>query len=123
MKTMSKWKAVAFASVLGLGAVAVAGGDFKKGELLQRFDKNGDGQLDEAEKQALRAEKQARRAEKLAKYDVNKDGTLDDAERQKARADRAAERFKALDTDGNGSLSLAEFQAGMGEGKRRHGRR
>lgn len=113
MKTMSKWKAVAFAAVLGVGAVASA----------QRFDKNGDGQLDESEKQALRAEKQARRAERLAKYDANKDGTLDDAERQQARADRAAERFQALDTDGNGSLSLAEFQAGMGEGKRRHDRR
>ena len=59
----------------------------------------------------------------LEKYDTNKDGKLDDAERKAVRVQLAEERFKKLDTNGNGALSLEEFKAGMAEreGHGRHG--
>lgn len=60
------------------------------------------------------------RAAMKQKFDANKDGKLDEAEKQAMHDERAALRFKALDKDGDGKLSLAEFKAGRGE---RHGRR
>ncbi len=51
--------------------------------------------------------------EMLQRFDTNKDGKLDEAERAKAHETMSAEHFKEMDTDKNGSLSLAEFQAGM----------
>lgn len=127
MKQQMKWTAVAFAAVLGSGlvmATAEAHPGGRKAEMIKKFDANGDGKLDDTEKQALKAERQARRAEKLAKYDANKDGQLDDAERAQVRKDRVAARFQKLDANGDGSLSQEEFEAGMGKGKRfgkRHG--
>src|SRR5262249_11154290 len=110
MKTTTKTKKLGIAAVLvalctaGAG-VALANGDHdggpRKAELLQKFDTNHDGKLDESEKQAMRAafaaEAQARKQEMLAKYDTNHDGKLDDAERQAMRHDLAAQRFAKLD--------------------------
>lgn len=97
-------------------------------ELIKRFDKNGDGKLDEAEKAA--AHKAMRREggggqgdrykELLRRFDKNGDGRLDDAER--AEAEKARElvernggmgKFRALvlkrfDQDGDGKLNDAE---------------
>lgn len=70
-------------------------------EMLKRFDKNGDGQLDDNEKNAARAEFAARggkpgegggmsperKAELMKRFDKNNDGKLDDAERAAARAE------------------------------------
>jgi EF hand len=93
-----------------------AGGD-RKAEMLKKFDTNHDGKLDDAERQAMhaamQAKWQARQQELLAKYDANRDGKLDDAEKQAMRHDLAAQRFAKLDTDGDGKLSLAEFEAGV----------
>ncbi len=72
--------------------------------------------------QGPRPDFKAKKAEMLQKFDTNKDGKLDDAERTAAREQRTIERFKKLDTDGNGSLSLAEFKAGK-RGGRHHARR
>lgn len=95
-----------------LAGVAVAG---------PRADRNGDGTVSEQEKAQHHAEMKAKRQEMkqqmLAKFDSNRDGQLDQNERQIMKDTFAAEAFKRLDTDGNGSISLAEFKAGKHFGK------
>ena len=68
----------------------------------------------------FKAKRQAFKQEMLQKFDTNKDGKLDDAERATAHEQMLVERFKKLDTDGNGQISLAEFKAGKDQ--MRHGR-
>jgi Ca2+-binding EF-hand superfamily protein len=65
--------------------------------LLQQYDKNHDGKLDESEKEAMRKDQETKRKEFIAKYDKNGDGKLDESEMAAARADRrkAAEAKKA----------------------------
>ena len=81
-----------------------------------KFDRNGDGSLDATEKtqrhEAMKAKRLEMKAQVLAKFDVNKDGKLDQTERATMKETIAIEAFKRLDTDGNGSLSLAEFKQG-----------
>jgi hypothetical protein len=125
-----KTKKLGFGAVLigalTAGAIGIAsahGDDGDRGgrraAMLQKFDANHDGVLSDAEKQAMRdarkAQFEARKQEMLAKFDANRDGVLSDAERQAMRDARVAERFAKLDTDGNGSLSPAEFKAGAGK--------
>lgn len=109
----------------GVGLAAAHPFGQGKAEVIQKYDTNGDGKLDDQEKAALRADMkakhEARRAEMLAKYDTNKDGKLDDQERAVMRAERAEEVFKKLDTDGNGQISLQEFKAGQQSFARHHG--
>jgi hypothetical protein len=131
-----KLGAAALLLVMGTGvgvAVAEPDGAWKarKAELVQKYDANKDGQLDDAERQALRQEmkahRQAMRQEKLQRFDANKDGRLDDTERQVMRDEHVTERFKAMDSNGDGVLSLDEFKAGApqrGFGRRGwHGRK
>ena len=54
-----------------------------RSEIFKKYDKNGDGKLDDEERAALRKD---REAEMLKKYDKNGDGKLDDGERQAMRA-------------------------------------
>ncbi len=124
MLTKIKLALVASLSLLtGAAGIAAAhgGGDGggtgnHKAELLAKYDANGDGKLDDAEKAKMKADFQAKRAvrkaERLAKFDTNKDGKLEPAERQAMRAERSAERFAKLDTNGDGMLSKDEFAAG-----------
>jgi Ca2+-binding EF-hand superfamily protein len=115
--------------VAGATTYAVAGDDAPaRKDVIEKFDKNGDGKLDDAERAQRKAAFEARHAERrkevLARYDANKDGTLDDAERKAMRDDKLAQRFQAMDKDGDGKLTLGEFQAGAGTkgGFHRHGR-
>lgn len=50
----------------------------------------------------------------FAKLDNNKDGTISAAERQDVRSDRVEKRFKRIDADGNGSVTLSEMKAAHG---------
>lgn len=65
-------------------------------------DTDGNGTL-------TRAEAQAHATQRFAKMDFNKDGKIDAADRTAKRAEMQAKKFTALDTDGNGSISQAEW--------------
>jgi len=82
--------------VLGVclvGALAQAAEGDKKGgkgqgnraKMLEKYDKNSDGKLDETEKEAAKKDQEAAR---LKKFDKNGDGKLDDAEKEAAKAAR-----------------------------------
>jgi hypothetical protein len=63
---------------------------------LKKYDANGDGQLDEAERAKQKADAAAKRAadkqERLDKYDANKDGKVSKAEREAEDADKASRK-------------------------------
>jgi hypothetical protein len=80
-------------------------------EMIKEFDKDGDGQLSDEERTAMREAmrtrmEQARKAA-LEKYDANKDGQLDQDERAKMREDLT----KEFDKDGDGQLNQEERRA------------
>lgn len=109
-----------------VASVAVAGPYHgNRAELKQKYDANKDGVLSDQEKTTLEADMKAKHAvkkqEMLTKFDTNRDGKLDDAERTVARDTRMTERFKKLDADNNGSISLAEFKAAKQGKQGRHG--
>jgi hypothetical protein len=122
--------AIALAASLVAGtttfALANGGGEGKwnKQEMLQKYDTNGDGKLDDAEKAKMKADmkakREARRAKKLAQYDTNHDGKLDAGERAAMKAAMAEKRFAKLDTNGDGVISKEEFLAGQKVGMGRH---
>jgi Ca2+-binding EF-hand superfamily protein len=97
----------------------------RQAEILKRFDKNGDGKLDEDEKAAAKEAnrdetngRQAKARERLGKralekFDKNNDGKLDEAERaEMAKAIETDPRLvKRFDKDGDGKLNDAEKAA------------
>ena len=69
-------------------------------EAYKKYDKNGDGKLDEEERKPLQMERQAlakqRQEDLLKKYDKNTDGQLDEAEKKVMLEDRKKERDEML---------------------------
>ncbi|MEC8337655.1 MAG: EF-hand domain-containing protein [Planctomycetota bacterium] len=87
----------------------------KRAWLLEKFDANGDGQLDREERNT------ARKARILKKFDADGDGKLDNTEKDRARAAREKfqqqhggnqvkrkEMLERFDADGDGKLSNEE---------------
>jgi len=117
---LTKYKLALFIAaplVAGAATYAAAQGDGPaRKDMIQKFDANGDGKLDDAERAQMRAAVEAKRAERhkemLARYDTNKDGTLDKAERTAMRDAKLTERFQAMDKNGDGKLTIDEFKAG-----------
>lgn len=62
-------------------------------EAFKKYDKNGDGRLDEAER---KAQSEERRAELMKKYDKNGDGKIDETERQVMMEERKKERDELI---------------------------
>jgi Ca2+-binding EF-hand superfamily protein len=113
------------------------------GEFLKQFDKNGDGKLDETEREAAKAAYLARkgehdgkyREEMLKKFDTNGDGKIDENEKKAAMAKMQEmkeqreknggewpgkeEMLKRFDKNGDGKLDEEEKQAAMAEMKER----
>ena len=96
-------------------------GDGKLPEILEQFDLNEDGQIDEEERQAAkearRAARAERRAEHITEFDTDGDGELSDEEKQAARDARRealqakrAEKFAEIAGE-DGCLDLEEFSA------------
>jgi hypothetical protein len=100
--------------------------------MTQRFDANGNGQLEVSELPApmqarvasadtnrdgvlsadeMRAAWQAHRAEIRAQMDTDRDGTISDAERSAFREARFTQRFARLDANGDGVVTAAEVGA------------
>ncbi len=82
----------------------------RRAEMLKKYDKNGDGQLDETEKAAAQEERRKEREqERLKKYDKNGDGKLDETEKEamredlKKRAQEAGARRKGPGAPGAGT--------------------
>jgi EF hand domain-containing protein len=113
--------------IAGAATYAAAQGSAPSREtLIQKFDKNGDGVLDDAEradmKAAFAAKRAAHRQAMLDKYDTDKDGKLEPAERATMRNDLLTTRFQKMDANGDGVVSLDEFKAGAAMPGHRHGR-
>jgi len=83
-------------------------------EILKRFDKDGDGKLNDEEKAAAKAAATERRDEMrdeaLARFDANGDGKLDDTERAALREAMQKERGGKM-TDEQREKVRAEFEA------------
>jgi len=90
--------------------------------MMRQFDTDGDGELSDAERQAARAQWEARAGEgrqvMMRRYDKDGDGELSESERQAARAeigqlrDQIRERIMPqYDLDGNGELNDQEREA------------
>ncbi len=101
-------------------------------EILKRYDKNGDGKLDDSEvaaamdenRKAADADREKNRDKLkerqqawLKEFDKNGDGKLDASERAtmeqtlRARLEKSPRMLKRFDTDGDGKLSDAEWMA------------
>lgn len=57
----------------------------RKAKMLKKFDANGDGKLDDQERETMKNAMKARHAELLKKFDANGDGRLDESERAAAK--------------------------------------
>jgi len=90
-------------------------GDGTLPAVLRQFDVDGNGVLDEEERQAAKAARDAKLSDRLSRWDTNGDGVISEAEKAAAKAAILARilearkaRFAALAGE-DGLLSLEEF--------------
>lgn len=122
MKTTITLLAISLVATLGLSAEDT--NTTKKpprnlpAEMIEKFDSNQDGTLDESERQAareaMREIRKKRRAEMLEKYDSDNDGKLSKDERKAMLLDR-------FDADGDGVLNDSEKQNAKEAARRMRG--
>ncbi len=72
--------------------------------VLKKYDKNGDGKLDESERAAMHADQ-------LKKYDKNGDGKLDESERAAMREDMKKQAKEHKDADKKSAHAEGEKKA------------
>ncbi|MCH2062467.1 MAG: hypothetical protein MK194_01945 [Roseibacillus sp.] len=115
---------LAFAVGIGIATTSArhrSFGDGKLPEILEQFDLNEDGKIDEEERQAAREARRAaraeRRAERIAEFDTDGDGELSDEEKEAAREARREalqakreEKFAEIAGE-DGCLDPGEFAA------------
>jgi Ca2+-binding EF-hand superfamily protein len=93
-------------------------------EILEKFDTNKDGKLDEAEREAAKAAREemmkARKAEMLKKFDKDGDGKLSEEEEAAMREERKKMMLQKFDKDGDGELNDEE-KAAMKKAMMEHG--
>jgi Ca2+-binding EF-hand superfamily protein len=81
-------------------------------EVLEKFDTNKDGKLDEGEREAAKAAHQAREAEfkkkMLEKFDKDGNGELSEEEKEEMKKAMRKERAMKFDKDGDGELNDEE---------------
>lgn len=81
-------------------------------EVIAKFDKDGDGKLNDDEKaeaKAARGEREAtRKKEMLEKFDADKDGKLNDDEKAAMREEVKKKMLEKFDKDGDGELNEDE---------------
>lgn len=90
--------------------------------LLEKYDANKDGKLDQQELDAMDKDRDGRheamKARMLERFDANKNGVLDPEEKEAAKAafeQRRAEFVKRFDTNGDGKLDDTEREAARKE--------
>ncbi|AKC88142.1 EF-hand domain-containing protein [Pseudoxanthomonas suwonensis] len=81
-------------------------GKHRGGHPFAALDKDNDGRISQAEAAA-----DPKFAERFAKLDVNQDGYVDRADREQAAKQRRDAWFKAADSNNDGNLSKAEYDA------------
>lgn len=78
-------------------------------EIIEKFDKDGDGELNEDERKAAREahgdRMKAWRKGMIEKFDKDGDGKLNEEESKAARAEGKARMLKRFDKDGDGTLN------------------
>ena len=74
-------------------------------EVIAKFDKDGDGKLNDDEKAEAKA---ARKKEMLEKFDADKDGKLNDDEKAAMREEVKKKMLEKFDKDGDGELNEDE---------------
>ena len=128
MKTKSL---IMIAAAFGIAGVVQAEEGKKRPErkapakIIEKFDKDGDGKLNEDERAAAKAwhmeMMKARKKEMLKKFDKDGDGELNEAEREEAKAARKQMILEKFDEDGDGELNDDEKAAMKKAMKKRHG--
>ncbi len=110
---------IVIGAAIGLSGAAHAEEDSKKRpphklppEIIAKFDKDGDGKLNEEEREAAKAARgdmeANRRKEFLEKFDADGDGKLSDEEKKAMREAMKKKMLEKFDKDGDGILSEAE---------------
>jgi Ca2+-binding EF-hand superfamily protein len=83
--------------------------------LRKAADADGNGELDGREYRTLfgkmREAQEKHREAMLKKYDADENGVLDDKEIEQIKADQRKAEFDKMDTNGDGNVTLVEFEA------------